>query len=87
MAGIENNKLPTTEQVEWMMAQWDNYSIDEFAKILELEKSVIEKTVSYLRQLKRSSGDNDIPAITCYRKDKLRSIVRCAGANHGYVME
>ena len=87
MAAIENNKLPTTEQVEWIMAEWENYSIDEFAKVLGLGKMVIEKTVRYLRQLERVSGDNGISAITCYRKDSLRSIVRCAGAKHGYMMK
>ncbi len=87
MTEVKNKKLPTAEQVEWIMVQWNNYSIDEFAKVLGLEKNVIEETVRYLRRLKRVSNENDIPAVACYRKDSLKSIVRCAGAKRGYIMK
>ncbi len=87
MIKSENKKLPTPEQVEWLMAEWNNYTLDEFSATLELEKNVVEETVKYLRRLKRVSNENDIPAVACFREDNLKSIVRCAGAKHGYIME
>jgi len=83
---LENKKLPTPEQVEWIMTEWNKYTIDEFSEALGLEKVVVEKTVRYLRRLKRVTNEKDIPAIACYREDNLKSIVRCAGAKHGYMM-
>jgi isochorismate hydrolase len=87
MIKSENKKLPTPEQVEWLMAEWNNYSLDEFSATLGLEKNVVEETVRYLRRLKRVSNENDIPVVACFREDNLKSIVRCAGAKHGYIME
>ncbi len=87
MIKSENKKLPTPEQVEWLMAEWNNYSLDEFSATLGLEKNVVEETVRYLRRLKRVSNENDIPDVACFREDNLKSIVRCAGAKHGYIME
>jgi hypothetical protein len=87
MVNSETGKLPTTEQVEWIMAEWNNYTLEEFSTKLGLEKTVVEETVKYLRRLKRVSKGNDIPAVACFREDNLKSIVRCAGAKHGYIME
>ena len=87
MIKSENKKLPTPEQVEWLMAEWNNYSLDEFSATLGLGKNVVEETVRYLRRLKRVSNENDIPVVACFREDNLKSIVRCAGAKHGYIME
>ena len=87
MVNSETGKLPTTEQVEWVMAEWDNYSLEEFSNKLGLETHIVEKTVKYLRRLKRVSKVNDIPAVACFREDNLKSIVRCAGAKHGYIMD
>ena len=87
MIESENKKLPTPEQVEWLMAEWNNHTLDEFSAALGLEKEVVEETVKYLRRLKRVSNEKDIPAVACFREDNLKSIVRCAGAKHGYIME
>ena len=69
------------------MAEWNNHTLDEFSATLGLEKEVVEETVKYLRRLKRVSNEKDIPAVACFREDNLKSIVRCAGAKHGYIME
>jgi hypothetical protein len=87
MVNSETGKLPTTEQVEWITAEWNNYTLEEFSTKLGLEKTVVEETVKYLRRLKRVCKGNDIPAVACFREDNLKSIVRCAGAKHGYIME
>lgn len=87
MVELENEKLPTPEQVEWIMTEWNNYTLDEFCESLSLEKAVVEEIVKYLRRLKRVTNENQIPAVACYREDNLKSIVRCAGAKHGYIME
>jgi len=85
MSDLENKKLPTIEQVEEIMIDWGKFSVEEFAARFQLEKEVIEATVEYLHKLKRTSDERSIPVIACYRNDKLESIVRCAGARHGYM--
>lgn len=85
MSDLENKKLPTVEQVEEIMKDWGKFSVKEFAVRFQLEKEVIEATVEYLHKLKRTSDERSIPVIACYRNDKLESIVRCAGARHGYM--
>jgi hypothetical protein len=84
MSDLENKKLPTVEQVEEIMKDWGKFSVEEFASRFQLEKEVIEATIEYLRKLKRTSNERSIPVMACYRDDKLESIVRCAGALHGY---
>lgn len=78
-------KLPTVEQVEVIMQDWGGYSIEEFAARFQLEPAVVAKTVYYLRKLMRVAEDDHVPAAACLRSDTLESIVRCAGARHGYV--
>jgi hypothetical protein len=85
MSDLENKKLPTVEQVEEIMIDWGKFSVEEFAVRFQLEKEVILATVEYLHKLKRTTDDRSIPVIACYRNDKLESIVRCAGARHGYM--
>jgi hypothetical protein len=85
MSDLENKKLPTVEQVEEIMEDWGKFSVEEFAVRFQLEKEVIDATVEYLHKLKRTSDDRSIPVLACYRNDKLESIVRCAGARHGYM--
>jgi len=85
MSDLENKKLPTVEQVEEIMKDWGKFSVEEFAVRFQLEKEVIEATVEYLHKLKRTSDERSIPVVACYRNDKLESIVRCAGARHGYM--
>jgi len=85
MSDLESKKLPTVEQVEEIMKDWGNFSVEEFAIRFQLEKEVIEATVEYLHKLKRTSDERSIPVMACYRNDKLESIVRCAGALHGYI--
>ena len=85
MTDITSKKLPTVEQVEEIMKDWGKFSIEEFAVRFQLEKDVIEATVEYLRELKRTSDERSIPKMACYRNDKLESIVRCAGSRHGYM--
>ena len=77
--------LPSVEQVEEIMKDWGKFSVEEFANRFQLGKDVIEATVAYLRKLKRISDEDCISVIACYRSDKLESIVRCAGARHGYI--
>ena len=85
MSDLENKKLPTVEQVEEIMKDWGKFSVEEFAVRFQLEKDVIEATVEYIRKLKRTSDKRSIPVMVCYRNDKLESIVRCAGSQHGYM--
>jgi len=85
MSDLENKKLPTVEQVEEIMKDWGKFSVEDFAVRFQLEKEVIEATVEYLHKLKRTSDERSIPVVACYRNDKLESIVRCAGARHGYM--
>ena len=85
MSDLENKKLPTVEQVEEIMKNWGKFSVKEFAVRFQLEQEVIEATVEYLQKLKRTSDKRSIPVMACYRDDKLESIVRCAGARHGYM--
>lgn len=85
MSDLENKKLPTVEQVEEIMKDWGKFSVEEFAVRFQLEKEVIEATVEYLHKLKRTTDERSIPIVACYRNDKLESIVRCAGARHGYM--
>ena len=85
MSDIASKKLPTVEQVEEIMKNWGKFSVEEFAVRFQLEKEVIEATVEYLHKLKRTSDKRSIPVMACYRNDKLESIVRCAGARHGYM--
>ena len=85
MSDIESKKLPTVEQVEEIMKDWGKYSVEDFADRFQLDKEVIEATVAYLRKLKRTSDKREISVMACYRNDQLESIVRCAGAQQGYV--
>jgi hypothetical protein len=85
MSDFESKKLPTVEQVEEIMKDWGKFAVEEFAARFQLEKEVIEATVEYLHKLKRTSDERSIPVMACYRNDKLESIVRCAGARHGYM--
>jgi hypothetical protein len=85
MSDLENKKLPTVEQVEEIMKDWGKFSVEDFAVRFQLEKEVIEAAVEYLHKLKRTSDEHSIPVVACYRNDKLESIVRCAGARHGYM--
>jgi hypothetical protein len=85
MSNLASKKLPTVEQVEEIMKDWGKFSVEEFAVRFQLEKEVIEATVEYLHKLKRTSDERSIPVMACYRNDKLESIVRCAGAQHGYM--
>jgi len=84
MADLTGKKLPTIEQVEEIMKDWGQYSIEEFADRFQLDKDIIEATAEYLRKLKRRSDERSIPVMACYRNDQLESIVRCAGTRHGY---
>ena len=84
MSDLASKKLPTVEQVEEIMKDWGKFSVEEFADRFQLEKEVIEATVEYLHKLKRTSDESSIPVMACYRNDELESIVRCAGALHGY---
>jgi len=85
MNGLTGKKLPTVEQVEKIIDQWGKYSVEEIAKRFELENEVIEATIEYLRKLRRASGKRDISVMACYRNDQPESIVRCAGAQRGYM--
>ncbi|MGD8722257.1 MAG: hypothetical protein PVG46_10655, partial [Desulfobacterales bacterium] len=80
MKTIEHKKLPSFEQVEAIIDNWGKFSVEEFSARFQLEDEVIESTIEYLRRLKRTSHDNAIPVMACYRDDTLESIVRCAGA-------
>ena len=84
MSDLARKKLPTVEQVEEIMKDWGKSSVEEFAVRFQLEKEVIEATIEYLHKLRRTSNERSIPIMACYRDDKLESIVRCAGALHGY---
>ena len=84
MTDITGKKLPTVEQVEEIMKEWGKYSVEEFADRFQLDKDVIEATVEYLHKLKRTANKREISVMACYRNDQLESIVRCAGALHGY---
>ena len=84
MSDLARKKLPTVEQVEEIMKDWGKFSVEEFAVRFQLEKEVIEATIEYLQKLRRTSNERSIPVMACYRDDKLESIVRCAGALHGY---
>jgi hypothetical protein len=84
MSDLKSKKLPTVEQVEEIMKDWGKFTVEEFAVRFQLEKEIIEATVEYLHKLKRTSDERSIPVVACYRNDKLESIVRCAGARHGY---
>ena len=85
MAMIADKKLPTVEQVEAIMDDWGKFSVEEFAIQFQLKSDVIEATIEYLRRLKRTSDDNAMPVMACYRDDTLESIVRCAGARRGFL--
>jgi len=84
MTDLKGKKLPTVEQVEEIMTKWGTYSVEEFADRFQLDKAVVEATVAYLQKLKRASNKDSISVMACYRNDQLESIVRCAGAQHGY---
>jgi hypothetical protein len=85
MTDLRGKKLPTVEVVEAIMAEYGSTAIEEFAERFGLEHVVVEATIDCLRRLRRISGEDTIPAISCYRDDRLESIVRCAGAKHGFV--
>ena len=85
MKTITHKKLPSVDQVEAIMDDWGKFSVEEFAVRFQLEDEVVESTIDYLRRLKRTSDDNAIPVMACYRDDTLESIVRCAGARRGFL--
>ncbi len=85
MTDLTGKKLPTVEQVEEIMKEWGKCSVEEFADRFQLDKEVIEATVEYLHKLKKASNKRSISVMACYRNDQLESIVRCAGAKHGYM--
>jgi len=85
MEDLARKKLPTIEQVETIMKEFGASSIDDFSKRFALERAVVEATIECLRQLQRVPAGGAIPAIACFRDDTLESIVRCAGAKHGYM--
>ena len=85
MNTIAQKKLPSVEQVEAIMDDWGKFSVEEFAVRFQLKDEVIESTIEYLRRLKRTSDDNAMPVMACYRDDTLESIVRCAGARRGFL--
>jgi hypothetical protein len=80
-------KYPTADQVEVIMNEWYNHTIEEFAEDLDLDKGVVQNTVRYLRKLRRVSNVEPIPAFICPRKDHIKDIVRCVGAKHGLVLK
>jgi hypothetical protein len=84
MTDLAGKKLPSVQQVETIIETYGRFSITDFAERFELEESVIEATLDCMRRLHRLPGGAEPPAIACYRDDKLESIVRCAGAKHGY---
>jgi hypothetical protein len=45
----------------------------------------MEATVAYIRKLTRLDGAQRTPVLACFRNDSIESIVRCAGARHGYI--
>ncbi|MEA3231990.1 MAG: hypothetical protein U9Q05_09590 [Thermodesulfobacteriota bacterium] len=85
MTELDNEKLPTVEQVEQIMADWGKVTVDEFAQKFSLKREVVEATIAHIRQLRRASGIETIPVMACYRNDNLESIVRCAGSRHHYL--
>jgi hypothetical protein len=85
MEELAARKLPTVEQVEIIMREWGQCSLEAFARRFDLEVAVVEATVGYLRQMQRLDDPASLPAMVCYRDDRLESIVRCAGARHGYL--
>ena len=85
LSELNNEKLPTVEQVEHIMTDWGKFTIDEFSQKLFLKREVVEATIAYIRQLKRASGTETTPVMACYRNDNLESIVRCAGSRHRYL--
>ena len=85
MTDIDGKKLPSVDQVEVIISEWGKYSVEQFASRFNLEVIVIEATVESIRRLKRASDKRDTPAMSCFRNSTLDSIVRCAGARHGYV--
>ena len=85
MTDLAGKKLPTVEQVEEIIKEWGKYSVEELANRFELENEVIEAAIEYIRKLKRAPSQRDISVMACYRNDQLESIVRCAGAQRGYM--
>ena len=85
MEDLAGKKLPTVEQVEIMITDAGTTSIDVLAERFDLEPVVVKATLDCLRQLRRMPEGDSVPAIACYRDDRLESIVRCAGSKYGYV--
>ena len=85
MEDLAGKKLPTIEQVETIMEEFGASTIDDFSERFALDRVVIEATIKCLRRLQRVSAEGAVPAIACLRDDSLESIVRCAGAKHGYM--
>ena len=85
MEELSGKKLPTVEQVETMIANYGTTSVDVLAERFDLESVVVQATLDCLRQLQRMPEGDAVPAIACYRDDRLESIVRCAGSKYGYV--
>jgi hypothetical protein len=85
MTDIDKKKLPTVEQVEFIIINWGKYTVEEFANRFHLEIDVIEATIQSIQNLKRSNNLQDMPAMSCFRNKTLDAIVRCAGSRHGYL--
>ena len=85
LSELNNEKLPSVEQVEQIMADWGRFTIDEFAQKFSLKRKVVEATIAHIRQLRRANGVETIPVMTCFRNADLESIVRCAGSRHRYL--
>ena len=85
MEDLAKENLPTIEQVETIMVEFGASTIDDFSKRFALDRTVIQATIDCLRRLKRVPAGGAVPSIACFRDDTLESIVRCAGAKHGYM--
>jgi len=85
MGNLAGKKLPTVEQVEIIITEYGTTGIDTLAERFGLEPAVVKATLDCLRQLRRITEGDAVPAIACYRDDSLESIVRCAGSKYGYV--
>ena len=85
MTDIDKKKLPTVEQVEFIITNWGKYTVEDFAKRFNLEIDVIEATIQSIQNLKRVNNPQDMPAMSCFQNHTLDSIVRCAGSRLGYI--
>ncbi len=85
MEDLARERLPTIEQVETIMVEFGASTVDDFSERFALDRAVVEATIDCLRRLQRVPAGGAVPAIACFRDDTLESIVRCAGAKHGYM--